>query len=50
MIPLAPEDPEKVIFIRATQEEPLKGKLVKFLQENSDMFAWSAADMPGIDP
>ena len=47
---LAPENPERVTFIGATLEEPLRGKLVKFLQENSDIFAWSAADMPGIDP
>ncbi|KAL8091671.1 hypothetical protein AgCh_034076 [Apium graveolens] len=49
-IPLAPEDPEKVTFVGATLEEPLRGKLVKFLQENSDVFAWSVTDMPGIDP
>ncbi|KAL8092507.1 hypothetical protein AgCh_034686 [Apium graveolens] len=50
LIPLALEDPEKVIFIGASLEEPLRGKLVKFLHENSDIFAWSAADMSGIDP
>ncbi|KAL8116987.1 hypothetical protein AgCh_023241 [Apium graveolens] len=49
-IPLAPEEPEKVTFVGATLEEPLRGKLVKFLQENSDVFTWSAADMSGIDP
>ncbi|KAL8134177.1 hypothetical protein AgCh_009293 [Apium graveolens] len=47
---VAPENTEKVTFVGATLEEPLIGKLVKFLQENSDVFAWSAADMPGIDP
>ncbi|KAL8155150.1 hypothetical protein AgCh_000513 [Apium graveolens] len=45
-----PENPEKVTFVGATLEEPLRGKLVKFLQENSDVFTWSVADMPGIDP
>ena len=30
-IPLAPEDPEKVTFVGATLEEPLRWKLVKFL-------------------
>ncbi|KAL8115462.1 hypothetical protein AgCh_022089 [Apium graveolens] len=49
-VPLDPENPERMTFIGATLEEPLRGKLVKFLQENSDVFAWSAADMPGIDP
>ena len=28
----------------------LKGKLVAFLRENMELFAWTAADMPGIDP
>ncbi|KAL8121076.1 hypothetical protein AgCh_018007 [Apium graveolens] len=49
-ISLATEDPVKVTFIGASLEEPLRGKLVRFLQENSDVFAWSATDMPGIDP
>ncbi|KAL8108705.1 hypothetical protein AgCh_008657 [Apium graveolens] len=49
-VPLDPKNPERMTFIGATLEEPLRGKLVKFLQENSDVFAWSAADMPGIDP
>ncbi|KAL8104641.1 hypothetical protein AgCh_028751 [Apium graveolens] len=49
-IPLAPEDHGKVTFIGATLEKPFRGKLIKFLQENSDVFAWSVADMPGIDP
>ncbi|XP_074327837.1 uncharacterized protein LOC141665755 [Apium graveolens] len=41
-IPLVPEDPEKVTFIGESLEEPLRGKLVKFLQENSDCFAFQA--------
>ncbi|XP_074374750.1 uncharacterized protein LOC141715170 [Apium graveolens] len=49
-VPLAPEDPKKVTFIGASLEEPLRGKLVRFLQENNDVSAWSAEDMPGIDP
>ena len=27
-----------------------KGKMTQFLRENSDVFAWSAAEMPGIPP
>ncbi|XP_074336906.1 uncharacterized protein LOC141674079 [Apium graveolens] len=50
LVSLAPKDPEKVSFIGASSEEPLKGKLVSFLQGNNDVFAWSAADMPDIDP
>ncbi|XP_074351399.1 uncharacterized protein LOC141690504 [Apium graveolens] len=48
-VPLAPEDPRKVIFIGASLEETLRRKLVRFLQENKDVFAWTAADIPGID-
>ena len=49
-IPLDPEDPTKVTYIGASFQGPSKEKLTKFLQENSDVFAWTAADMPGIDP
>lgn len=28
----------------------MKERLTIFLQKNVDVFAWSAADMPGIDP
>ncbi|XP_074327796.1 uncharacterized protein LOC141665711 [Apium graveolens] len=33
-----------------TGVQPLKGQMTTFLHENSDVFAWTAADMPGIDP
>ncbi|XP_074323599.1 uncharacterized protein LOC141660510 [Apium graveolens] len=49
-IPLDPLDPEKVTYIRASLDKPLKGRITTFLQENNDVFAWTAADMPGIDP
>ena len=49
-VPLIVEDPEKVTYIGESLQEPLKGKLIWFLQENNDVFAWTAADMPGIDP
>ena len=32
-IPLAPEDPEKVTFVGAVLEEPLRGKLVRFFKK-----------------
>ena len=43
-------NPEKVTYVGASLQEPLKGKIISFLQENRDIFAWTAADMPGIDP
>lgn len=49
-IPLCANDPEKVTYIGATLQEPLKGKMIKFLQENSHEFAWTTTDITGIDP
>ena len=49
-IPLSSDDPNKVTNIGALLPEPLKAEITKFLQENSDVFAWTAADMPGISP
>ena len=49
-ISLYPEEPEKVTYIGASLPEDLKGGLTKFLRNNCDVFAWTAADMPGIDP
>ena len=49
-IPLDPVDPKKVTYIGASLKSPLKERLVKFLKENNDVFAWKSADMPGIDP
>nr|KYP44258.1 Retrovirus-related Pol polyprotein from transposon 17.6 [Cajanus cajan] len=31
-------------------EPELQGKIMSILIENADLFAWSSADMPGIDP
>ncbi|KAK1357422.1 hypothetical protein POM88_050678 [Heracleum sosnowskyi] len=49
-IPLVPGEPDKVTYIGALLPEPWKGKIISFLQENEDVFAWTVADMPGIDP
>ncbi|XP_063942647.1 uncharacterized protein LOC135150314 [Daucus carota subsp. sativus] len=49
-IPLYTEEPEKVTYVGALLQEDLKQEVVKFLRNNRDVFAWTAADMPGIDP
>ena len=49
-IPLSLDDPSKVTSVGALLPKPLKAELTRFLQENSDIFAWTAADMPGISP
>lgn len=47
---LSQNNPKKVTNIKTSLQEPLKEKLIVFLQENDDVFAWTAADMLGIDP
>ena len=49
-IPLIQGEPDKVTYVGALLPEFLKTKLTSFLQENSNVFAWTAGDMPGIDP
>ncbi|XP_063948099.1 uncharacterized protein LOC135152193 [Daucus carota subsp. sativus] len=47
---LYPDEPEKVTYVGASLPEDMKSEFVKFLRNNRDVFAWTAADMPGIDP
>jgi len=43
-------DPSKNFKIGKDLPELVKAQLVACLRENADLFAWSAADMPRIDP
>ncbi|MCI43333.1 hypothetical protein A2U01_0064570, partial [Trifolium medium] len=49
IIPLG-EDPAKGIKIGAGLPELVKKQLEACLKENAELFAWRAAEMPGIDP
>ena len=49
-INLVPGDQEKVTYVGATLSENSRKELTTFLQNNSDVFAWTAADMPRINP
>ncbi|GAU39181.1 hypothetical protein TSUD_372810 [Trifolium subterraneum] len=44
------EDPTKGIKIGADLPDLVKRQLKACLRENVELFAWSAAEMPGIDP
>ncbi|XP_057747913.1 uncharacterized protein LOC130967109 [Arachis stenosperma] len=44
------EDPAKYTFIGTSISKEEKESLIKFLRQNADLFAWTSADMPGIDP
>lgn len=42
-------DITKVTKVGAGLDPNLKDKIVKFLKQNLDIFAWTHADMPSID-
>ena len=48
-IELVEGDPSKTTKVGKKLQLSLKDKLVKFLKENLDVFAWSHKDMPGIN-
>jgi len=43
-------DPEKFTRIGTSMKEKAKEDLIQFLRKNTEVFAWSHDDMPGIDP
>ncbi|GAU41009.1 hypothetical protein TSUD_178480 [Trifolium subterraneum] len=49
LVPLG-EDPTKGVKIGADLPDFVKRQLKACLRENAELFAWSAAEMPGIDP
>ncbi|KAI5400275.1 hypothetical protein KIW84_065260 [Lathyrus oleraceus] len=49
LIPLG-NDPERTVKIGKGLPEETREELVACLKENSDLFAWNAAEMPELDP
>ena len=47
---LVDEELMKTTRVGTTTSVDMKKKLVQFLKENLDIFAWSHEDMPGISP
>ncbi|XP_072062188.1 uncharacterized protein [Arachis hypogaea] len=42
--------PEHVTYISQALQGKERSELIKVLQDNADLFAWTPVDMPGIDP
>ncbi|KAM2885129.1 hypothetical protein FF1_012143 [Malus domestica] len=42
--------PDRMVKIGTTLSAPIRLALISFLQENTEVFAWSYEDMPGISP
>lgn len=49
-VPMVEGECSKYLKIGSKLDEGLRRRLVDFLRSNSDCFAWSHTDMPGIDP
>lgn len=43
-------DPTKIVKVGSNLSEEQREKLITFLREHHDVFAWSHSDMPGIPP
>ena len=50
IVELVEREASKTIRIGMTLSPEMRTKLVQFLKENLDVFAWSHEDMPGISP
>ena len=50
IVELVEREASKTIRIGTTLSPKMRTKLVQFLKENLDVFAWSHEDMPGISP
>ncbi|XP_075640524.1 uncharacterized protein LOC142612298 [Castanea sativa] len=48
IVELVDREPTKTTRVRTTLSTEMRKKLVQFLKENLDIFAWSHEDMPGI--
>lgn len=40
---------EKIVFIGEQLQTPYRERLIQFLTDNANVFAWRAEDMSGID-
>ncbi|KAL0440573.1 UNVERIFIED_CONTAM: hypothetical protein Slati_2540300 [Sesamum latifolium] len=49
-IQLVPGEPDKTTKIGSQLSPTLAGQLTTFLEQNADIFAWTANDLIGIDP
>ncbi|GFZ12705.1 hypothetical protein Acr_23g0010900 [Actinidia rufa] len=49
-ISIHPDHPDRYVMIGTELTEEQRNALVEFLKKNSDVFAWSQGDVPGIGP
>ncbi|KAM2248764.1 hypothetical protein ACFXTI_003501 [Malus domestica] len=49
-VSISKDYPDRMVKIGTTLSPPIRLALISFLQENTEVFAWSYKDMPGISP
>ncbi|KAM1396660.1 hypothetical protein ACFX2I_014330 [Malus domestica] len=47
---ISKDNPDRMVKIGTTLSPPIRLVLISFLQENTEVFAWSYEDMPSISP
>ena len=50
IVALVEDETTKTTRIKMTLSPEMRTRLIEFLKENLDVFAWSHEDMPGISP
>ena len=49
-VPLDEDHPTQVIKVSSNLSLEARAQVIEFLCNHSDMFSWSPADMPRVDP
>ena len=47
-VPLCEDVPDRMVIIRKGLEEAEEARLIQFLRNNQDLFAWSSSDLRGV--
>lgn len=47
-VPLCEDVPDKIVVIGKGLEEAEEARLIQFLRNNQDVFAWYSADLKGV--
>ncbi|URD77573.1 Retrotransposon protein [Musa troglodytarum] len=49
-VPLQESHPDRTVGVGSELDAQEQAQLISFLQQNADIFAWTPADIPGVDP
>ena len=49
-VPLCEDVPDRMVIIGKELEQHEEARLIQFLRNNQDVFAWSSSDLRGVSP